>query len=221
MRLKSYQVFTKSGYRWFMLLVVPVIVLFIALGLQSGLYGLVPGMMFSAEVSVSAVCSILSIVEIICDYFSLSGIYSKHVDHMNFLKVSRRGNQFFMNAYVVDMIRRCLEIVFCVGAVIGTYVIRGHFLSRDELTTCICYTVVTLLIIIWAVFIIRFWTLMWCNVITAYLVGFIHGFIVFILKRSNMVNGITNMIFLLLIVGSMIFMYMFTKKKVEAGYYDK
>lgn len=215
-KIKSYLVFTSVLYKILMFLVLPVLLLGIQLFSSAALQGtVIPLSLF-----------LLIFVEIPADILVLGGIQEKNSEKIDYLKTSPKGMQVMRNVLVMDLARRFLTCVVIFGLSRLMMSIFGATPGAERLAgpgALLLAVLISYTISVLGIFISRFVSLLWVNLLCCY-AGAIVGLILFFIGASNYVPlllPLMNGAFGILAVGISILAVKIALMKVEGSYYDK
>lgn len=207
-KIKSYLVFTSLIYR---------IVVFLLLPLGAiGVFALMSDFGWGARLVV--IMEILIMLEIFLDSWLFGGIQSKAADQFDYLKTSARGIGVLKTALKLDLVRRVLtEAVIYICC----YVMAGVFDGSLSIWANYIYLIiVTYTISLLGVFITRFESGIWVNMVVGYIAGIV-ALVIWFLPGLTEHTGIYMGVFALLAVGVSVLALKVAFKKVEGSYYDK
>jgi len=207
-KIKSYLVFTSLIYR---------IVIFLLLPLGAiGVYALMSD--FSWGVRLVVIMELLIMAEIFLDSWLFGGIQSKAAERLDYLKTSARGGRILKTALKLDLVRRVLTAAVIYGI---CYLMAGVFANGVHIWVNYIYTIlVTYTISMLGVFITRFESGIWVNMVVSYVAGIV-ALVIWFLPGLTEHVGIYVCVFALLAVGVSVLALKVAFKKVEGSYYDK
>ena len=160
MGLKSYLVFTSLLYRIVMYVLLPIVLAGIYIYLEKYI---------SVEASMIVIAELLTAAEIISDNWMFGGIQAKDSAKLDFLKTSGRGMKIMKNALAMDLFRKFLSaagiLVLCSLALTDGMVL--------DIWTVIYLLLVSYFFSVFGMLISRFFTLLWCNMLTSYVANFL------------------------------------------------
>lgn len=218
---RDYKCYLPRIYRWMIWLVYPVLGVLGCAALQTGCFGLIPDMRFHFYIPAMIICSATVVIEVVQDYFILSGSLGKNQSHLDFLKCSERGQEIYKNILLGDMIRRFLTILILnVGNLVIAVMLKTEI--TGEMITVIAY------LMLWnyflctvVVFFCRFTSYIWFSIAIAYVANIVNtlcGFIIdYVATGQFWIHGIL----LVLSVLGMAMTIRIAMKKMEGSYYDK
>lgn len=215
-KIRSYLVFTSLGYKVIMFLVLPVVLL----GIQ----------VFSAAVfrgtAIPVFVMVLVMVEVLADNWFLGGIQEKGAEKIDYLKTSPKGMKVMKSALVMDLVRRFVFYVVLFGL---SRMITGIFGVGDGngaggsagFEVLLLAIVLTYALSVLGIFIARFTSYLWVNLICGY-VGAIAGLVIFLVCSAGLVPAALMDIALIVLGGGISFLIVkIAMLKVEGSYYDK
>ncbi|MDD5934606.1 MAG: hypothetical protein PUC65_03420 [Clostridiales bacterium] len=220
---RSYNAFSPKIYKAVMWIIYPFLAIICCILVQNGCFGLVTEKGYHYMVSANLLCSSIVIIEVMGDYWLFSGIQSKNANHMDFLKSSKRGRQFFRDAIVSDIIRRFTVIVVLnvANLIIGTCIFNyqsGGIEGILLITTygLCCYTFST-----FAVFISRYGQIWYINMGIGYIGNVVAMIAILIISTIKLPLWIWVFIYCMSSIVVTILAVKVAIKKVEDSYYDQ
>lgn len=219
--LKSYLVFTSLIYRIVMFIIMPLVMIVVAFWIGSGFGN--TGTTTLKTVPGIVICMLLPLVEIITDNWVFGGIQSKDAYKLDYLKTSSAGMQVMRNALSIDLLRKFLSAVGITSVSYGLiYWGLMHdstiVLMEDDLKLLPCAVLVSYFFSVLGTVLARYGSMVWLNVMIAYLLEFITLVCINVLMECPVVYcfllGILDVAISILAVR-------IAMKKVEGSYYDK
>lgn len=221
--IRSYRAFASVIYRRVICIAYPIVAIICCILVQNGCFGLLNDQGYSYMITLSLLSSCMIAVETIGDYWFLSGIQSKDVNRMDFMKGSKKGKTIILNAVKADLYRRGTTIFFCNAAnvLIGIFVFKHKSNGFDGLLEILlgilsCYALSTL-----AVFISRFKDQWIMNLSMAYIVSFMSQIFMFLRFKTGTSALLWILFYLVLGIIGTIITVKIIKKKMEDSYYDE
>lgn len=213
-KIRSYLVFTSLGYKIIMFVILPVVLL----GIQ----------VFSAVVfrgtAIPVFVMTLVMVEIMADNWLLGGIQEKGSEKIDYLKTSPRGMKVMRSVLVMDLVRRFVFYVVLFGL---SWLITGIFGAGNgagglaALEALLLAVVLTYALSALGIFIARFTSYLWVNMLCGY-VGAIAGLVILLICSGGLVPMMLVNIAMIVLGGGISFlMVKIAMLKVEGSYYDK
>ncbi len=207
-KLKSYLVFTSVLYRVVMFVIVPLLLIGLGIYLSSGLS-------FPAEIFVMV---FLPVIEVIADYMIFGGIASRKIEHLEYLKTSKRGMQMLKDALTGGMFRILLS-EFLIVAIMHAATFKMAWQDIENSTILIIsFFCSTYFFSMLGITVSRFLTVMQANWVVAYAASMLGAFAMVQCIRHPYVSLIVFII--LSIVISILSIYI-AMKRAEESYYDK
>lgn len=134
-QIKCYLAFAPKAYRWFLFLLVPLLVICLQLFLgKEWLLLEIGGLLW---------------IEIIADYFIFGGIAAANVGMPEYLKASAGGIVLVRRALVGNMLRQLAESIAVPGITMGLFFCKGEALSAKEILVyagMVCWSYLLLLV---------------------------------------------------------------------------
>lgn len=216
-KVKSYFIHLKLAYRICMFLIMPILVV----GLE---------LLCAICLDMSAIAYSLAIMvcfEVICDYFSFGGIYSKEGTVQNFYKTSPRGKKVYLNVFLVHGIRRALTIfgftVFCIllewlvgmdfliGGSWSSHILWALLISVGAYAWSVIASFVCrkldMVMVTWGVGIWGFTFLTVLNAVSLFL--------------PILTIAMVAIVFAIISIAGTIFLIWYNRRKLEESYYDE
>ena len=215
-KIKSYLVFTSVLYKILMLLVLPVLLL----GIQ-----VFASVVFQGTVIPLSIL-VLIFAEIFGDTFVLGGIQEKNSEKMDYLKTSPRGMKVMKSVLIMDLLRRFLSCVVIFGLLRVSMWVFGATPGSERLAgpgALLLAVLLTYTFSVLGIFLSRFGSLLWINMLCAY-AGAIVGLVLFFIGTGGMLPlllPLMNTAMGILAVGLSILTVKIAMMKVEGSYYDK
>ncbi len=215
-KIKSYLVFTSVLYKILMLLVLPVLLL----GIQ-----VFASVVFQGTVIPLSIL-VLIFAEIFGDTFVLGGIQEKNSEKMDYLKTSPRGMKVMKSVLIMDLLRRFLSCVVIFGLLRVSMWAFGATPGSERLAgpgALLLAVLLTYTFSVLGIFLSRFGSLLWINMLCAY-AGAIVGLVLFFIGTGGMLPlllPLMNTAMGILAVGLSILTVKIAMMKVEGSYYDK
>lgn len=215
-KIKSYLVFTSVLYKILMLLVLPVLLL----GIQ-----VFASVVFQGTVIPLSIL-VLIFAEIFGDTFVLGGIQEKNSEKMDYLKTSPRGMKVMKSVLIMDLLRRFLSCVVIFGLSRVSMWVFGATPGSERLAgpgVLLLAVLLTYTFSVLGIFLSRFGSLLWINMLCAY-AGAIVGLVLFFIGTGGMLPlllPLMNTAMGILAVGLSILTVKIAMMKVEGSYYDK
>lgn len=219
--VKSYLVFTSLLYRIVMFAIIPIIMIGLLLWFEVAFGG--ASLSGSHEKAVYIIVMIfLPMVEIISDNWLFGGIQSKDVEKLDYMKTSGAGMQVIRSALSMDMLRKFLSAVGITGILywITMLIIRGYDLSFAGVRILLCAVLVSYFCSALGTMLARYGSMVWINVMIAYLMEILIILCLFLLQRLKY-DIICCLLFAILDVSVSILAVKAAMKKMEGSYYDK
>lgn len=219
--LKSYLLFTPLIYRIVMFIIMPIVMIVIAfcIGVDFGhaetvALQSIPGIV---------VCMLLPLVEIIADNWVFGGIQSKDAYKLDYLKTSSAGMKVMRNALLIDLLRKFFSAVVIMCVSYGLIYWRmmqdsTKVFIEDDLKMLPCAVLVSYFFSVLGTVLARCGSMVWLNVMVAYLLEFITLICVNVMMECAVVYSFLPVI---LDVAISILAVRLAMKKVEGSYYDK
>lgn len=209
-KVRSYLVFTSRTYRLLMFLLVPIALVL----LQSFLH---PGT-FIAAVYLTAV--LLTLAEVILDYWVFGGTAVKDGGQLEYLKSSARGRAVIRDALAVNMQRQFLEGVLLLLLCVGSFWLRGdgQFPGTEMLLYCLDALFLGYFFTVAELTIARFFDGIMVNVGIACIGCWVMAGGIYLIMVNN--RGMLALLLLLSAAASVIGVKVIMGR-VEESYYDK
>jgi len=208
--VKSYLVFTSFVYRLVLYLLLPLVALGTGI-LCSGSIG---------AVNLMIVSMILSMFEILSDYWLFVGIQTKDSANLDFLKTSGRGMQIIKNALIMDLLRKLLTaaVVLTISYLVA---LPTYDRERGETAAVLVYAVlVSYFCSVLGVFFARYGSIFWFCVLVGNVAVSLEIICWFL---PGTLENIPKYVPVFVILGIMVSILAVrtARKKVEGSYYDK
>lgn len=224
--LNSYLVFTSLIYRIVMFIIVPIVMIGAVLCIGGAFGGVgIPNLFYLPGTSVCIVVMMfLPMVEIISDNWIFGGIQSKEAEKLECLKSSGVGMQVLRNALSIDLLRKFLSAAVITGVSYGILYWRlmpdlVKILIENDWKLLLYAILVSYLFSVLGTVLARFGSMVWLNVMIAYLVEII---ISVCLYNALMTHAVVYCVLsAILDVAVSILAVRIVMKKVEGSYYDK
>lgn len=220
---RSYRAFVSEFYKVAIWIIYPMIACFGCIIVQTGCFGLLKRSGYHYMAVQGLLCSGIVFVECVADYWLFSGIQSKSVNHMDFLKGSRKGKLFFKNAILSDIMRRAIVILICNGfnLAIGILIFKKNLSESGGIELVILYSVCCYFFSTLGVFISRFSDIWWLNMSSGYFGSFIFSVLLYFISALESLLWIWIIAFLVFGVVISMMIERVAIKKVEDSYYDE
>ncbi len=215
-KIRSYLGFTSFWYKLLLLLVLPVLLL----GIQ-----VFASVVFQGTVIPLSIL-VLIFAEIFGDTFVLGGIQEKNSEKMDYLKTSPRGMKVMKSVLVMDLVRRFLAFVVIFGLSGLMMLVFGATPGAEKMAgpeALLLAVLLTYTLSVLGIFLSRFGSLLWINMLCAY-AGAIVGLVLFFIGTGGMLPlllPLMNTVMGILAVGLSILTVKIAMMKVEGSYYDK
>lgn len=213
-KIRSYLVFTSLGYKIIMFAILPVVLL----GIQ-----VLSAVVFRGT-AIPVFVMALVLVEIMADNWFLGGIQEKGSEKIDYLKTSPRGMKVMKSALVMDLVRRFVFYVVLFGScrlITGIFGAGGGAGGPADLEALLLAVVLTYALSVLGIFIARFTSYLWVNLLCGY-VGAIAGLLILLICSGGLVPMILVNIAMIVLGGGISFlMVKIAMLKVEGSYYDK
>ncbi len=213
-KIRSYLVFASRWYKIIMFMILPAVLL----GIQ--IFSSVVFQGTAIHFSVAA----LIMVEIMADNWFLGGIQEKGSEKIDYLKTSPRGMKIMRNVLVMDLMRRLLYhggilgVSWLLTRIFGTSAEAGKMAGFGTLLLAVAMTYALSAA---GIFIARFTSYMWVNLLCGY-AGAIAGLVILLVCTSTPIPAALPDIALVVLGGGISFlMVKIAMLKVEGSYYDK
>ena len=213
--IRSYLIFTSFWYRVILFAVLPVLLL----GLQAVVAVRTGGTCIPVFVP------IVIGAEVLADYLFLGGIQEKGSEKLDYLKTSPRGMRVMRSVLIVDQVRRIIYCALLFGLAQGMSLLLGLRESVAELMNLPTFVFAVLLtydLSLLGIFVSRFSSLLWLNLLCAY-VGMVIGIVVFLAVGMGAPVLAAPLCIALGIfgIGFSVLGVKIPMLKVEGSYYDK
>ncbi len=213
--IRSYLVFTPFWYRVILFVILPVVLL----GLQAvvavktgGIWTLMP-----------LFVPVLVLVEVMADTWFLGGIQEKSSEKIDYLKTSSRGMGVMRSVLVLDQVRRICFFVLLFGLSQAINLLTGDHAGAEllKLRTLMLAVLLTYDLSVLGIFLCRFASLLWLNLLCAY-IGAIAGIVIF-LAGTAIPAAVVPLCIALTVMGAgfSVLAVKIPMLKVEGSYYDK
>lgn len=214
-KIIAYKVFTSLGYRIAMFAVLPLVLLGVQIFVLAAYRG----------TGIPLFAPALIIVEIMADNWFLGGIQEKNSQKIDYLKTSARGMKVMRNVLVTDVARRLLSCAGILGLCQGLAVLTGVSGER-EITLLTFMTVLFAAYFLSAlgVFIARFFSYLWVNMICGYIgsvAGLVACMIWITMPPPAALAAVILVCLLVLSAGISVLMVKIAMIKEEGSYYDR
>lgn len=223
---KSYLVFTSLIYRIVMFIIMPLVIIVTVLWSGGGFESAdiltiksEPGIMVCVVVML-----FLPMVEIISDNWMFGGIQSKNADKLDYLKTSSIGKQVLRRALLIDLLRKFLSAlgIICVSYGILYWRLMPDLISvliENDWKLLLYAVLVSYFFSVLGTVLARYGSMLWLNVMVAYLVEIIISVCVYSALMTQAVGYCV--LYAILDVAVSILAVRIVMKKVEGSYYDK
>jgi len=206
-------VFATFWYKMIMFIIVPVALL----GLQAASAAIFQG------TGISVILLFLVLVETVGDTWFLGGIQEKGSENMDYLKTSPKGMEVLGSTLTVDLARRFLTAVVIYG--LSELIVRGMGATGAGMRGMLLAVLLTYDISVLGIFLARFASLLWLNLLCGY-IGGIAGFV--ILLAGTMMKSVSAAVavpvyaaLVILGAGFSVLAVKIPMLKMEGSYYDK
>lgn len=220
---RSYRAFAPKLYQLIMCILYPLFAVFCCVLVQNGFFGSIADPGYHYMVAAGMLCNCMIAVECMGDYWLFSGIQAKNANHMDFIKGSKKGKAFFLNALMTDVLRRAIVIVVCNAAnvLIGIFVFHQTGVGMEGMLLIATYTLSCYAFSTLGVFISRFGDTWIMNMGAGYFGAILSAVMTYVYAKSGIPTWIFVLIHLVISIIITVITVKFAMKKVEDSYYDQ